>query len=86
MALAVDIMQGCGPSNKIRHQLQLKKTKVRKALLAVNIAAKGILCAMRCTLLTKRSMVLAVHITQGHGLSDKMRHQLQPKKTKVRLE
>ena len=29
MTLAVDIMPGCGPSNKICHQLQSKKTKVR---------------------------------------------------------
>ena len=34
MTLAVDIKDGRGPSNEVRHQLQLKK--------AVKIAAKGI--------------------------------------------
>ena len=29
MALAVDVMHGCGSSNEMRTQLQLKKTKVR---------------------------------------------------------
>ena len=40
MTLAVNIMHGHGPSNKIHHQLQAKKTNLRKAVLVVNIATK----------------------------------------------
>ena len=40
MALAVDIKDGHGLSNEMRHQFQPRKTKVRKAILAVNIIAK----------------------------------------------
>ena len=29
MALAVDFIDRCGPSNKMHHQLQPKKTKVK---------------------------------------------------------
>ena len=61
-------------------QLQLKKTKVR--LLAVNIAAKGVLCT---ALQTRRNMFLATNMKHGHGPNNKMLHYLQPKKTKVRL-
>ena len=39
---------------------------------------------MRCILLTRQSMALAVDIMHGCGPSNKMRIQLQPKKTKVR--
>ena len=39
----------------------------------------------RCTLLTRRSAVFAVDVMHGRGPSSKMRPQLQPKKTKVRL-
>ena len=42
MALAIDIMHGRRPSNKMRPMLQPKKTTI----LVVNIAAKGILRAV----------------------------------------
>ena len=41
MALAVNIMHGCGPSDEMHHQLQPKNTKV----IAIDIAAKGVLHA-----------------------------------------
>ena len=41
MALAINIMHGHGPSNEMRCQLQLKKTKVRLRMLAVNICRSG---------------------------------------------
>ena len=40
---------------------------------------------MCCILLEKQNIVLAVDIMHGHGPSNKMHTQLQPKKTKVRL-
>ena len=46
MALAIDIMHGSGPNNELRHQLWPKKTKVVLTVLAINIAAKGILFAV----------------------------------------
>ena len=39
---------------------------------------------MCCTLLITLSMVLAVDIMYGHGLSNELCAQLQPRKTKVR--
>ena len=30
MALAINVIDRCGPSNEMRHQLQPKKTKVRQ--------------------------------------------------------
>ena len=45
MALTVGIMHGCGPSIKMHPQLTAKKDK-GKAVLAVNIAAKGVICAV----------------------------------------
>ena len=85
MVLAVDKMHGHGSSNEMHPQLQLKKTKVCKAVLAVNIATIGILCAVR-TFLTRWRMVLPVDMMLGHGPSNKMHPQLQPKKTiEVRL-
>ena len=45
MALAVDAIDICGPSNEMRCQLQLKKNKVT-AVLSVYITAKGILPAL----------------------------------------
>ena len=38
---------------------------------------------MHCTLLAKRSMAVAIGIIHGHGSSNKMHPQLQPKKTIV---
>ena len=29
MAFAIDVIDGCGPSNEMRHQLKPKKAKVR---------------------------------------------------------
>ena len=46
MALAVDVIYSRGLSNKMHRQLQPKKTKVRKAVLAVFIAAKDVLPAL----------------------------------------
>ena len=48
MALAVDIMRGHGPSNKMHPQLQSKKTKVILRLyhLLRNKAAKGVIHAV----------------------------------------
>ena len=37
---------------------------------------------MRCTLLTRRSMALAINIMHGRGPSNERHTQLQPKKTK----
>ena len=45
IALAVDVIDSCGPNNEMSCQLQLKKTKVRLSL-AVDIAAKDILTAL----------------------------------------
>ena len=64
MALAIDVMHGCGPSNKMRIQLQPKKTKVHKAILAVSMAAKR--HYTQCTLLTRWSaLVLKVGMLYG---------------------
>ena len=49
LVLAVDMIHGGGPSNKMRPQLRLKKTKVRLVL------ANNKECYTRCTLLTRRS-------------------------------
>ena len=46
MVVAADITHGHGPSNKMCPQLQLKKTNVRKVVLATNITAKGIIHAV----------------------------------------
>ena len=35
MTLAIDIMHGCGPINKMYHRLQPKKTKARLYLLLI---------------------------------------------------
>ena len=40
---------------------------------------------MHSLLLIRRRIVLTVYIMHGHGPSNKMRPQLQAKKTKVRL-
>ena len=56
-----------------------------KAILAVYIYRNKKCYDKRCTLLTRRSAVLAVDIMHGRSLSCKMRPQLQLKKTKVRL-
>ena len=45
MAVAANLMHGCGPSNEMRHQLQSKED-YGKAVLAINIAAKGIFCTV----------------------------------------
>ena len=42
MALAIDAMECCGPSNEIRHQ----KTKVMMYVLAIYIIAEVILTAV----------------------------------------
>ena len=45
MALAIDVIDKCSPSNKMRRKLQPKKTKVRlynKYYLAFYIAAKDV--------------------------------------------
>ena len=42
MALAVNVMHGHGPSNKMCIHLKLKKTKVRKVVLAINMAGKAL--------------------------------------------
>ena len=46
MALAFNIMQGCDPINQMCPQLEAKKTKVRLYYVAVNKAAKGVLCTV----------------------------------------
>ena len=45
MALAINVIDRHGPSNKIHHQLQPKKTKAN-AILALYIAAKDALPAL----------------------------------------
>ena len=45
MALAIDVIHQCGPSNKMRCRLQPKKT-LGNAVLFVFITAKGILPAV----------------------------------------
>ena len=74
-------MHGGGPSNEMCPQLQPKKAKVR----LISSLHSNKRCYKCCTLLTRWSTVLAVNIMHGHGLSSKMHPQLQPKKTKVRL-
>ena len=76
-------MHGRGPSNEMRPQLQLKKAKVR--LYKPFIVYSNKRCYKRCTLLTRWNTIHAIDIMYGHGLSSKMHPQLQPKKTKVRL-
>ena len=80
MAFAVNIKDGrqAWPSNKVRPQLQLKKTKVT---LYVHISKWRLMCHL---LLARGSMALAVDAMHGPGPSNKRRTQLQPKKTKVR--
>ena len=46
MTIAVNIKDGHGSSNKMCHQLQIKKTKVTLSYVAVNKAAKGMLCTV----------------------------------------
>ena len=46
MTLAIDFIDRHGPSKEMRHQLQPKKTKVIKAVLAVYIATKDVLSAL----------------------------------------
>ena len=48
MALAIDIMYGCGPSNKMRPHLQPKKTKVR-----LIYSTKGVMRALHYYITTK---------------------------------
>ena len=40
---------------------------------------------MHCTLLSRQSVILAVNLMHGRGLSNKLHPWLQPKKAKVRL-
>ena len=47
MALAYDILHGHGPSNKMHPSYNQQRLR-QKALLAVNIAAKGIIRAVHC--------------------------------------
>ena len=56
MILAVNVIHRRGPNNEMRHQLQPKKTKVIKAVLAVYTAAKDDFT--RPSLLTRRSALL----------------------------
>ena len=58
MSFAVDIMHGCGPSNKMHHQLQPKKINIKLYWLLMQKKASHV----PCTLSTKQSMVLAVDI------------------------
>ena len=37
MSLAIEAIDGCGPSSKKRFQLQPKKTKVRSTVLAIKL-------------------------------------------------
>ena len=46
MALAVDVIDRRGPSNKTRRQLQPKKTKASLYFIAVYIAAKDVLAVL----------------------------------------
>ena len=46
IALAIYVINRCGPSNEMRHRLQPNKTKVRNAVLALYIAAKDVLAAL----------------------------------------
>ena len=46
MTLAVCVINRHGPSNEMCRQLQPKKTKVRKAIMAVYIAARDVLPAL----------------------------------------
>ena len=75
MAIAVNIKDKCGPSNKGCRQLKLKK--------AIKIAKKVSYASL---LLARRSMALAVDIMHGDGpQSNEMHTQLKPpKKTRVR--
>ena len=43
MTIAINIKDECGPSNEMCCQLQPKMTKVTNTVLAVAIAAKGVL-------------------------------------------
>ena len=43
MALSVNVIDRCGPSNKMRRKLQSKKTK---AVISVYIPAKDVLSAL----------------------------------------
>ena len=53
MALAIDIMHGCGPNNGMCHHLQPKNKD--NTVLAVNIAEKDYI---RCKVLTRQSTLV----------------------------
>ena len=62
MALAINITDGHGLSNKARRELLLKKSKVMNAVLAFLFAVNSRLTS--CTLLARRSVsVLKVSVT-----------------------
>ena len=42
MALAIDVTDGRGLSNEVRHELLPKKSKVRTAVLAAHFTAKAV--------------------------------------------
>ena len=69
MALAVNVIDRRGPRsrNKMRHQLQSKKTKVRLYILAVNICSSKI-CFSRPSLL--RNKKECVNFKVGVGVRD----------------
>ena len=70
-------MHGYGPSNKIRHQLQPKKTEVR-----LYIAAKGVISAY---ITNKTEHGPFRHYNAWAWPESQNSSLLQPKKTKVRL-
>jgi len=84
MALAFDIcrdiMHGRGPNSKRVSPGITKEVYV----LAADIAANGVLCAVR-TLLIRQSMVLAVDMIHRRDPSNEMHPQLQPEKTEIWL-
>ena len=46
MTLAINVIDRLDPNNKMHHQLQPKKIKVRYVVLAISIAAKDVLPAL----------------------------------------
>ena len=82
MSLAVNFIDRRGPSNKMRRQLQPKKTKVMLYSLFIYIVVKDIYPLFITNKAESFNFKSGPIVWVENG---KMLYQLQPKKTKVRL-
>ena len=81
IAIAIDIIDRRGPSNKMCRQLQAKKTKVRSYLPFIKL--QKTFYPSFITNKTERFSFKSGCVVWLEN--DEMHHQLQPNKTKVRL-